>query len=68
MREHLLGQIEHSEFTRVPDVNRPGEIIRRVHGADHGFDQVVDVAEAPGLGPIAVDGDVLAFECLHDEV
>jgi hypothetical protein len=50
------------------NVNRPSEIVRRVHGADYGFDQVVNVAEAPGLGAITVNGDILAVVRLHDEV
>src|SRR5690606_21305894 len=39
-----------------------------IHQADHPLDQVIHVAEAAGLGAVAIDGDGFALERLDDEV
>ena len=61
-------KLNHGEFPRIADIDRSGDLIWRVHHADHGVDQVLAVAEAAGLRSIAVDGDVFALEGLDDEV
>jgi hypothetical protein len=38
------------------------------HHPDEAFDQIVDIAEAAGLGAFAVDGDRLVGQGLDDEV
>ena len=63
-----MRQLKHGELAGVANVDRPAEIVRRIHHAHHAFDQVVDVLEAACLGAVAVDSDVVAGEGLDDEV
>jgi len=63
-----LGQLQHGEFAGVADVHRACYIARRTHHEEHGLHQVIHETETAGLLPIAVDGYVLAFEGLHNEV
>ena len=65
---HLVREFAHGELLRVTDVDGTGEIVRGIHGSDHRLDQIVDIAEAPGLLTVAVDRDVLAPERLHHEI
>ena len=62
-----LGEFKHSEFSRVTDINGPRDAFG-VHEADEAFDEVVDIAEGAGLGAVTIDGDILAFKGLNDEV
>ena len=66
--DHFFGQFLDGEFCRVAGVDRAGEIVRGCHQADKGLDQVVHVAEGAGLAAVAVDGDRLVLQGLHDEV
>ena len=43
------------------------EFFRR-HKPHQPIDQIIDIAERPGLRTIAKDGDVIAKKCLNDEV
>ena len=43
-------------------------IIASLHHSHHPLQQVVDVHEGAGLVAVAVDGQRLAFQGLHDEV
>ena len=65
--ENKLGELEHGEFSGIADIYGTGDAFR-VHEADEAFDEVVDIAEGAGLGAIAIDGNVLPFEGLDDEV
>ena len=56
------------ELTRVAEVDRPGEVVRRVHHLEQTVDQIVNVAERSRLRAVAVDRDVLADDRLADEV
>ena len=55
---HPLGQLLDGELDRVAEVHR---LVPPVggHQADQPFDQVVHVAEAAGLLPVAVEGQLL---------
>src|SRR3990170_1463260 len=63
--EHLLRQLEQRELLRVADVHR--QVLAALLQRDQAADQVVDVAEASGLGAVAEDGDRLALHRLADE-
>jgi hypothetical protein len=64
--EHQVGQLAHRELVGVADVDRPDLVaVEQSQDAAH---LVVDVAEAAGLGAVAVDGDGLAVDRLHQEV
>ena len=60
-----LGQFLDRELVLVADVDR--QLVAAVVESDLAFDLIVDVAEAPGLAPVAVDGDRLVLQCLDDE-
>src|SRR4029077_18474020 len=65
----LLGEMPDRHLDRIAEIDRTGEIIRRVvHQTQPAIDQVVDVAEGAGLHAVAVDRDVFALERLNDEV
>src|SRR5919202_3117406 len=51
--QHLLGELVERELARVPEVD--GQVLLRLGEQDEPADQVVDVAEAPRLGPVAED-------------
>jgi hypothetical protein len=65
--QHLLGEGKHGEFTGIAEIDRTGEIVG-FHELDEAADEVIDVAETARLLAVAVDGDVVAFERLDDEV
>jgi len=62
------GEIADSELAGIPDIDRSGEVVISRHQPRHGFDKIVDVAEASRLRAVPVDGDVVAEQRLHDEV
>src|SRR5204863_716901 len=64
--EHALGKLPDRELVRVADVRglrRPA-----MEETDDPLDQVVHVAEGPGLSAVAVDGERLSAQRLDDEV
>jgi hypothetical protein len=67
-RHDHFGQFDHGEFVGIADVDRAGDRVRAAHQADQPVDQIIDIAEGPGLLPIAIEGDGLAQQCLADEV
>src|SRR5262245_10342318 len=64
--QHQLGQLEHRVLDRAADVQRPFDLA--VHQAPDRLDGVVDVAEAARLLAVAVYGERLVAQRLHDEV
>ena len=62
------GELGDGEFFGIAEIDRAGEGLGGVHGEHEAADHVVDVAEGAGLAAVAVDGDVLVPERLHDEV
>ena len=67
--EDDVRQLGDREFVRVADIDRPREVVGRCgHHAQHSLDQVVDILETAGLLAVAVDGDLLAAQRLHDEI
>ena len=63
-----LGEFDHGEFTRVSEVDGAGKVVGAVHQAHEARDEVVHVAEGPGLGTVAVKGNGLVAQGLDDEV
>src|SRR5918912_1101842 len=63
--QHLLGELVERELARVAEVHR--QVLARLGEQDEAADQVVDVAEAPRLRPVAEDGDRLPLERLPHE-
>ena len=51
--DHRLGQLEHRELVRVADVHR--QVLAALGQQDQAADEIVDVAEAPRLRPVAED-------------
>jgi len=62
-----LGELLDGELARVAHVDG-ADGLGLVHQPDEAVDEVVDVAEGARLLPLAVDGDVLAVERLHEEI
>ena len=68
-RQHDVRQLPDAEFAGIAQVHGPGEcLILYRHHSHHAFDKVVHVAEGSCLAPVTVDGNVLASQCLADEV
>src|ERR1700677_680998 len=65
--DHQLGELDHGEFGRIADIERTGEIARRVHEQQDGRYEIADITEAAGLPPVAEDGDIDSAQRLHDE-
>src|SRR5512146_2033317 len=65
-REDSLGQLEDGVLAGVADVDR--QVLAGLGEQDQAPDQVVDVAEAPRLRAVAVDGERLLGERLAQEV
>ena len=65
--DNFVGEFEDGEFAGVTDIDRANFLVL-IHHADHGFDQVVNVAEGAGLCPLPVYCDVLIVEGLADEI
>ena len=61
-----VRELEDGELVAVAEVDRPR--LARVHQRDQAVDQVVDVLERARLRAVAVHGQVLAAEGLHDKV
>ena len=66
--DDLFGQFQNGEFAGIAQVHRPGDGVGRRHQAHQPVDQIIHVAKRPGLGAVAVNGDRLVPERLHDEV
>ena len=60
------GELEDGELVAVAEVDRPR--LARVHERDQAVDEVVDVLERARLRAVAVHGQVLAAQGLHDKV
>src|SRR5690606_25696521 len=60
--------LEHGVLARIANVDRASKLDWAVHQADHSFHEVVDVAKTAGLSAIAIDGDRLATQRLHNEI
>ena len=61
-----VRKLEDGELVGVAEVDGPG--VARAHQRDQPVDEVVDVLEGSRLGAVAVYGQVLAAERLHDKV
>ena len=61
-----LCKFEDGELVAVAEVD--GARLGRVHERDEAIDEVVDVLERARLRAVAVDGQVLSAQRLHDEV
>ncbi len=68
MGQHLFSQLQHGEFAGIADIDRPGKAITAVHQANHTVDKIIDVTERARLAAIAIDGYVLPFQRLDNEV
>jgi hypothetical protein len=67
-RADRLGEFADRDLHRIADVDRAGDVVRRVHQPHRAVDEVVHVAERARLQPLAIERDGLAAERLHDEV
>lgn len=67
-REDLFRQFANREFIGVTDVERSGDLFRRIHEAVQSVDQIGHVAEGSRLQALAEDGDVFSKQGLADEV
>ena len=63
-----LGELPDRELARIAEIDRAGEVAVAVHQPHEAVDQIVDVAEGARLAAVAVDGDGLALQGLHDEI
>jgi hypothetical protein len=61
-----LCELFHCVLIWIADVHR--ERVVSIHELHQSFDEIVDILERARLLAIAVDGDVLALQCLDDEV
>ncbi len=43
--QDFLGKCRNGEFPRIAKIDRPGNIVRRIHQSYESVDEVVDVAE-----------------------
>src|SRR5262245_47326907 len=64
--EHRQCEVEHGHLVRVAEVHRPD--MRRPEQRERARDEVVDVTEGAGLQAVAVHGQWLTMERLHEEV
>mmetsp|Transcript_23727 Transcript_23727/g.67373 ORF Transcript_23727/g.67373 Transcript_23727/m.67373 type:complete len:366 (+) Transcript_23727:722-1819(+) len=62
-----LCELLDGELVRVAHIDGADRLVL-VHQAHHTFDEVVHKAKRPGLRAVAVDGDILALDRLHDKV
>src|SRR6185437_16847099 len=63
-----LGQSPDRDFLWIADIQRPRDLRSRGHEAQHGIDQIVDIAEGPRLRAVAENADGVTAKRLHDEV
>lgn len=66
--DDLPRQFQDGEISGVAHVQRSAEVGFVFHERNHEFDQIVHVAKGSGLGAVAVDGDGIAPQGLHDEI
>ena len=52
----------------IADIHRSCEIVVGIHAAHERLDQVIHIAERPGLRTVTIDRDVLAAQGLNDEI
>src|SRR5436305_1717136 len=64
--QDLPGEVQDGDLVRIAEVDRPVEV--RAEQAVDPLDQVLDVAEAARLRPVAVDGQWFAAQRLAHEV
>jgi hypothetical protein len=64
-RQHQRRQLGNRPFARIAEVHRP--LLGRIEHGHDAADEIVDVAEAAGLAPVAVNGQRVAVERLGDE-
>ena len=65
--EYKLSQLKHGEFTGVPEVHGTDDLLL-LHEAHESLDKIVDIAEGAGLGPLAINSEILTLQGLNDEV
>ena len=63
---HLFGQLANGELMRIAQVDGPGGVA--IHQADQALDQIVDITEGTTLAAVAIEGDRLTAQGLHDEI
>src|SRR5262245_63667701 len=61
-----LRELEDRHLARVAEVH--GTVVAGFEKSDDALDEIRDVAEAARLLAVAIHRDVLAAQCLHDEV
>src|SRR5690606_24644730 len=66
--QHQPRHVQHSDFSRVAQIDRLAEFRRALHQAHQAFDQVVYITERARLDAIAVDAERPARQRLHDEI
>lgn len=66
--DHHFCKVADREFVRVSQIDGTGKSFRTVHETQETLHKIAHEAEAARLGSIAVDGDRLALQGLHDEV
>ena len=64
--ENGPGTLFNRELARVANVHR--KMLIGTREQEDALDQVVDIAEASCLFPVAINGQRLAAQCLHHEV
>src|ERR1700722_11514493 len=65
---HSLGELADRHLRRISQVDWSDHGVIALHQTDQAVDQIIDVAERPGLAPFAIDSDVLVLQRLNNEV
>ena len=65
--EHEFCQLEHGELTRIAEVHGTDDLLL-LHEAHESLDEIIDIAEGAGLGPLAINSEILTLQGLNDKV
>ena len=63
-----LCQFQHGKLSWITYVYRTCHSSRCCHHADHGFNKIINIAEASGLLAVPVNGNIFPLECLNNKV
>ena len=66
--DDLLGEFPDGKLARIAEVYGPRDPGWAVHELDKAFDQIIDIAKGACLVAVAIDGDRLVLQGLHNEV
>ena len=63
---YLFGKLANRELMGIAQIDGPGGVA--IHQADQAIDQIVDITKRTTLAAIAIEGDWLTAQGLHDEI